>query len=1279
MNSVTSSPAFNGPLPAFLKVAGLRPDTLIKKGELIELKMERVYESEEAIPGIFAKASDDSEMLVQFKKFAEELKQIAPKAKDFLYFSAIMMHAAEAALLDKDGSLKKDAKGHDITSSWEKKGDSWRWACSDPSLKPYKNSNNDIFPEEELIKAHKKWVGRPLCLDHKSSSVDMIRGVIVDTYYDRAKKRVVALCALDKINYPDLARKVSTGVAASVSMGTAVGKAICTETGCHRVARVEADFCEHMRKKNGYGEINIDLSPIELSIVVNGADPQAKIKHIVAAADSIARYVEMKQNQIEKLAEDETRDIELAKEVIEGLQATESTLLDLRKKVEQLKGNEEAEQVRHEQGHADDETAAKSAEASKDLTKQIVPMINSMLERLGHLDEKLNKLAETEETKMTQKNAYFQGAGGVNEPTPGKPKYEKEEADSIRNNQDKHMESPQDVGSVDGLFPGDEQKKKELLRAAEAQQRELKRQAALKQVSEALQKGAYYQGAGGANEPTPGKAKYPKEEADKIRDTEDKQQVGAPPFPNVGKLDGLYDKDLEAKKKLLRAKLTAKFVKAANQKDGTLNYGESRWQVYADDKLIMTATVNEISGNKPDQMYAGIATKEFGRDLIARIKSEGFEKAASLYKGAQALGGAAPAPAAPLPGGAGSPMADPLADAGAPPAGGDAGMDQGKSGDPKEMISDISHQLSNLAADLAQADEALNEAPANELQSFDQLAGGAPPGGEGMAAATASTSTLIGMQKQLSRALVQGVKQTQAEVKDHLEELKLAHALVSDVSIMKEASAEKKQTIGTMVKDASDDAKRTLADGVKLMGAVIKYARGTQSLVKRANKEIALMKTAQFTPSGHPGDPLDPTLPGQAGGAGYTAPKPAAKPAAKPAPKPAAPAAPAAKPKLPSEMSFDELVAQRGPTPARDQMLGAVKGRGGQVAQQPQMLANPTGTMNVDPNVPQGQKADDGGTSADTNEANVLFGEELEAWLDKHLTPEQKDALKKAKEEKKENKDKGDLKVSPEGGMEGTPEEVGKAMKEKDAAAFDLNTKEGRMAYRTKLAEKGLTFSDMLTKAHGKGGFTTQLDVKPTGDLAKVETLEETHKAMMDIAQAPPKVRKQAEEIQRYVAAGTINPETDFDGLIAQGLDSDAVKYWKAYWGQAKDGGGEFGAKMVQDYSNKKVAEEKESYKVKVLRCFALANEMAEKEMIGKDASSINTQVNEMMVWNDESFDSLKKIVSRQGVVKKASALPQVGMLGVPDLHIPAPEAEPTDLRTKLEACFATGVFKPRW
>src|SRR5690606_27264636 len=103
------------------------------------------------------------------------------------------------------------------------------------------------------------------------------------TVYDDKRKRVIALCALDSKNYPDLADKVKTGVATNVSMGTAVGRAVCTENGCHTVARTERDFCQHMRAKSCYGEINMELSPIELSLVVQGADPKAKVKHIIAS------------------------------------------------------------------------------------------------------------------------------------------------------------------------------------------------------------------------------------------------------------------------------------------------------------------------------------------------------------------------------------------------------------------------------------------------------------------------------------------------------------------------------------------------------------------------------------------------------------------------------------------------------------------------------------------------------------------------------------------------------------------------------------------------------------------------------------------------------------------------------------------------------------------------------------------------------------------------------------------------------------------------------------
>src|ERR1039457_93081 len=170
---------------------------LIKLGESIDILPSSIQSSESVLSD---PAIDD-----RFKRFAAGLKRIAPRAEDFLYFSCIMLHSAEAALVNENGTSKLDKHGKVITAEWDKTGGSWKWVCSDPYLKCYKNSNGDVFPEQELIRAYKNWVGKPLCIDHKSSSVDSIRGVILDTYYDRTFKRVIGLCALDKVSYPDLA------------------------------------------------------------------------------------------------------------------------------------------------------------------------------------------------------------------------------------------------------------------------------------------------------------------------------------------------------------------------------------------------------------------------------------------------------------------------------------------------------------------------------------------------------------------------------------------------------------------------------------------------------------------------------------------------------------------------------------------------------------------------------------------------------------------------------------------------------------------------------------------------------------------------------------------------------------------------------------------------------------------------------------------------------------------------------------------------------------------
>ena len=214
-------------------------------------------------------------LVERMTKLANGIKTIAPRSDDFLYFSIIFLKSAESAILDDSGNIKKLASGED---AWGFFDENWKWHGN---VKPHRNNNRDIFPESELKTAAKKWIGMPLCRDHESSSVDGIRGIILDAHYDEKFKQVVGLCALDKVNYPDLARKVETGLVRYGSMGTAVETSICSE--CGNKAQTQKEYCEHVNGKVAHGEINVGLKPIEYSLVVQPAEPGAVLLRCIAS------------------------------------------------------------------------------------------------------------------------------------------------------------------------------------------------------------------------------------------------------------------------------------------------------------------------------------------------------------------------------------------------------------------------------------------------------------------------------------------------------------------------------------------------------------------------------------------------------------------------------------------------------------------------------------------------------------------------------------------------------------------------------------------------------------------------------------------------------------------------------------------------------------------------------------------------------------------------------------------------------------------------------------
>ena len=1092
-----------------------------------------------------------------------------------------MMHAAEASLVNDDGSQKLNRLGQPVKAGWKKKGDSWKWECSDPSVKAYRNSNGDIFPEEELVKAYKKWVGKPLCIDHKSNSVDHVRGFIVDTYYDRNLKRVIALCALDKFNYPDLARKVSTGYSNSVSMGTAVGKAVCYD--CGTVARVEQDFCQHMRAKSCYGEINVDLSPIELSIVVNGADPAAKIKHIIAAANSLNSYVELKNEQLNKRAAAQFnasfsfKDSDHDSAAASHFDITESNLDEFKlavedafKRLEEI--SEDAKNIEKDTNdlvfnqssgrNASQETELPNTDFSistpvaRFANEEISELKNSIESKLTEMQKVLDKLANkstnSKEENMSvskdslNKEAYHQGGGGVNEPALGEVKYEKDPMqEKLRLTEDKHMVGQKpfpEVGDVDGLHPspssqggGSELDRKKMLARAEAEERAMRRSAAVQAAKSNLEtKKAYHHGGGGVNEPALGKVKYEKDGLQEdLRLNDDKHMVGQKPFPDTGAVDGLHPSpasvgggdELERKKMLRRASLKARFVKSAAD-NGTVDLGNSAWEVYLGDKLLLTASVNDITGGRADALYDTIATKEFGGKLIEKVKVFGADRVSSMYKSAQM-------PAAPTgtPADAAAPVpAMPEAPAAAVPA----AEDKGGEGDPKEKVSELAQQAVDVTSDLLEATRALT-GEQSEMGDLD-------------AVKSASSNSLNKMRKELNGALISSMKEAVAELSDHKSELDMISSMYDNGTVGNSAE------VAAVVNEAIVDAKNAIANSYKLMGAFVKYARGTEALVKRAEME-SMMSDDSSSDSSSGSD----------------------------------------------SSSADDLFAA----------LGAPSDE---------------------------RKAED----ANEADAAVPPGQTPAA-----VPPGQTPAA-------------GQPAAASKPGQPGQPGHV------------TASTKEGRAALRAKIASE-MKFHPILHDAHPKGGETTELDVKPEGDLALVEDLVEVNDKMMDLAKASPKVRKEAEAIHQLVSEGKL-AKSDVDSLASHGVDKETVAYYKKFFSQV-DGGSEFATELVKEHAKAELEQEKALYRVKLARAYELAYDMVDSGLIARERSAISAQVDEVMKFNDESFESMKRVVAKHApsLTKSASKIPQVGMLSNDPVSA---EVGKEDLRSQLSAAFNSSTRK---
>ena len=1212
-------------------------------------------------------ALSDEQIAKRFIKLAKQLRKVAPKAQDFLYGHAVIMHSSEASLIDQEtGEPILNAKGEPVRGWFEEikvnGKNSVKWVSPD-NIKPYKNHNGDSFPELELIKAYKRWQGKPLCKDHKSDSVDGIRGIIIDTHYDPKFKRVHALFALDRKNYGDLARKVETGYANCVSMGTAVGRSVCTE--CGNVASVEKDYCQCIKTRSNYGEINLDLNPIELSLVVNGADPLARVRNIIAGMN---QYVQQKTSRIEELKSNHCvnpTELQQLSDTVNEVQANLKKLMGLEKtaidpklvsvlqkqleiETDPVKQKELKEQIDKELGLATAEpqdtanratvgggegydlqsTEADSGKvgwppmeqenrfasqkdggnSTQDAISKELSLLRNKVEAMNHSFEELKLLISKEEKNMNSarlrakakaRRAYWLGGGGVNEPTPGKPKYEKEDAESIRNKEDKQMVGePLETGS-EGMHPGDKEIKEKLLRAddhsAKLSTEELE--------ARKMKRRAYWLGGGGINEPTPGKPKYEKEDSDSIRNKEDKQMVGQP--LETGS-DGMHPGDKEVKEKLLRAKLRARFTKVASDK------GASKWDVFAGDKLILTASASEIYGDELDENWDYVSSKEYGSDVLKLIRTEGFDEVTYLLKGAADPLAGLPAPGAPLAPAAELPPPGPEAAPATPVAEAPKG-DEKKGG----MDEKVNAALNTMEEKIAELRDLISGSSGSGLVDVDVNVGDKK---SPMDKVLSSKEDLLKVQALLNEsadelALISETLENMDKVADANKGqlLKAASEALADsetalveASIVIDAAKKDKKEDKEDKKDKKDKADEKAEKAEKKEEAKKEKEEEKAEKAEKKEKEDKKAETANVALKSEAQKLLDDALKVRA--ANRTALLKAAM----------------------GEMMYD--MDPMVPGGAADGMMALSPEQEKEV-----------GNLLVQEKEEGHQLAKDKDEDEDDEEVDVEEGDEDE---------------KDEKEEKEDKEDEDDASDAPSMCAHGPDESHTDACMMAEDMAAVAPVMASRKAKRDGIIAKA---SDILGKyeldlgkaenateptyfkAHPGGkGTVTELTSTKTPE-AKVETISEIHSIMREVAESGPRgIREAAAELQEKVVEGAVKPE-DVDSLVAEGkVDPAAAAYWKKYFSQAN--GGSFGADLSKEFAKGKKEASDNGFRVKMRRAYDIALQAQEKGLIAGTREALDVYVDEVIKFDDAAFESNRRVVANYKNLKKGSDLPRVGL-----------------------------------
>lgn len=1180
------------------------------------------------------------ETVNDFIKQAKAMKKIAPKADDFLYFSTVMMHAAEAAIINEDGSPKM-YKGKPVEASWDESTGTCIWKCSDPGIQPYRNQRGDIFPEAELVKAHKEWIGKPLCIDHQATSVDHTRGFIVDTVYDFDLKRIIALAAIDKKNYPELAHKVSSGMSNNVSMGTGVGRAVCTEKGCHKVIKAANEFCEHMKYKTGYGEINLDLSPIELSIVVAGADKRAKIKNIIASVDNLNNYVSKKEALLKKGSDKEIKFTSgLLEELKSFISDAESELEELKQESSSIEEDQEAlveSSFEEEQPDGELISSPGSARLASELN-EMKKAANALESRLSKMHDKvydisfkfLVKSANALESKVDDISEKFDVSvnystisdDGDNENRSFQ--IASDNLDEMKSFLDTVVEELGEMQSHSSELDGSDKKETfdSMTDNIESKISSLKQQynTLIKGYNMALDKKAYFQGGGGVNEPTPGSRKY---EVDPLNDklrSEDHHMKGAKPFPEGGS-DGLLggSEELALKKHLKRAseelqmkrEAAVEAAREALKKQGYFQGGGGDNEPTPGKKKYPVDPMNDklrsedhhMKGQKPFP-EVGDVTKLYGDDLAKKKKlSRAGKLNGQLIKAAEL-------------------------------------------GDYTWKITDSDGNvlLKEKVSSLAKGDELLFTSVASESY------------GRGL---------MTRIQKQAMAKFAQdaGAPAMPAEMPMPASEMPMPEAAPMAAPEAATGTGDIKPTavqLATQIRDLSSDLleiqKETAGEAETLDAVNPKTASALQLSRKASNEAMGDVIAEMISDLGDRKDELVQITgmidSGKVNGSNSDLFQAVAEASFDESKKAIA----QGKAIIGTFLKYARGVSSMVKQAQLENELAAseLEDSGSDFEDDGKSL---TDILNeVDSEMDQvDSDLDSDSDVLDTKEEDMGSSEEMMS--DDEDVEEMDSSDEEESDEEEMDSDDLGLDLDSDLGSVDEDSELGSDLDSLFADMVEVKTPDGktvtaptgsevktvtasRTELRAKIAAKAMQLSGVAAEMADSveiGG------IDASGDMAVSENIADQQEKTMSVVLGKVKVRKEADRIHQLVSQGELD-SNDLDSLVALGVDPEAVKYYKEFYGQADGEGKEFAAALTKENMKAQAAEEVEAFKVKIARAYQLVNEMVSKDLIASDAESVSNKVDEIVQYNDVAFDSIKRVIA-SAPARKVTSLPISGIL----------------------------------